>query len=123
MPKKVLIVGHCGPDSAYLRMAVRAAAPDALVLMADAQDELDRAVSQGVDLLLVNRVLDYGFRHDSGLELMRSLRSAHPELKWMMVSNHADAQSAAQAAGGLPGFGKRDIGSTIAATALKNALT
>ena len=28
MPKKILLVGHCGADSAYLRLAVKKAAGD-----------------------------------------------------------------------------------------------
>jgi DNA-binding NarL/FixJ family response regulator len=122
MSKKILLVGHCGPDSSYLRMAVHKALPDALILSAEDQDELEGAVRQGVDLILVNRVLDYGFAADDGLEVMKGLGASHPKLKWMMISNFADAQRRAQAAGALPGFGKRDIGSPAAAAALKDAL-
>ena len=122
MPKRILFVGHCGPDSSYLRMAVHKAAPDAMILHAEDQDELDSAIRQGVDLILVNRVLDYGYSADNGVELMGALRADHPDLKWMIISNHADAQQAAQSAGALPGFGKREIGSPKAAEAIKNAL-
>jgi hypothetical protein len=39
-----------------------------------------------------------------------------------LVSDHADAQAAARAAGASPGFGKRSIGSAVATMALKKAL-
>ena len=39
MSKKVLLVGHCGPDSSYLRMAVKRAVPEVDILMADDSDE------------------------------------------------------------------------------------
>jgi DNA-binding NarL/FixJ family response regulator len=122
MSKKVLLIGHCGPDSSYLRMAVHKALPEAQILSAEDNDELQSAIKQGVDLVLVNRVLDYGFPADGGVELMSGFKESHPKLKWMVISNHADAQQAAQSAGALPGFGKRDIGSPKAVSALKHAL-
>ena len=64
MTKRVALIGHCGPDSSFLRMAVSRAAKGAQVVAADETAELDRLLSEGVDLLLFNRVLDYGFdRH------------------------------------------------------------
>jgi DNA-binding NarL/FixJ family response regulator len=122
MASKILFVGHCGPDNSYLRIAVRSAAHDATVISADDREQFDRALAQGVDLVLVNRVLDFGFAETNGVELMAGLRRAHPNLKWMLISNHADAQAAARSAGALAGFGKRDIGSAAATAALKNAL-
>ena len=40
MSKKIALVGHCGPDSSYLRMAVMQAAKGAQILMADDDSEL-----------------------------------------------------------------------------------
>ena len=43
--KKVGLVGHCGPDSSYLRLAVQSAARDTQVLMADDETELSELVA------------------------------------------------------------------------------
>jgi two-component system, chemotaxis family, chemotaxis protein CheY len=122
MAKKVLLVGHCGPDSSYLRAAIRAAAPDAVVQSTCDAGEFERRLAAGIDLLLVNRVLDGDFAHESGVDLIRSLHARHPGLKMILVSNLPDAQADARAAGAMPGFGKSDIGKPAALAALKEAL-
>src|SRR5687767_725451 len=108
--KKVVLVGHCGPDSSFLRMAVSSASRGITVAAADDQDELDTYLTKGVDLLLLNRELGWGFDQTEGVEVIRSLRTRHPNLKMMLVSNYPEAQAAAVAVGALPGFGKREIG-------------
>src|ERR1700722_9593584 len=108
---KVLLVGHCGPDSTYLRMAVKSAIEGVALTAADDNAGLDQALKQGVDLILFNRELDYGFEPATGVEMIRVLKQKYPQVRMMLVSNHADAQAAALAAGALPGFGKRAIGS------------
>ena len=80
------------------------------VLAADDEQELSALLEAGVDLLLVNRELGWGFDQTQGVEVLRSLKARHPHMKMMLVSNFPDAQAAAQAAGALPGFGKREIG-------------
>lgn len=122
MAKKIALVGHCGPDSSYLRMAVSKADRGTQVLMADDEQELKRALDEGVDLLLLNRVLDYGFPEQEGVDLIRRLRQNHPQVRTMLVSNYPDAQAAAVAAGALPGFGKREMGSPRVAELIKEAL-
>ena len=121
-PKKIALVGHCGPDSSYLRMAVGNAIKGAKVLMIDDDEDLTRAVNDGVDLLLFNRVLEFGFSADLGVDLIKRFRQAHPDLKMMLVSNYADAQTAAVAAGALPGFGKREIGTPKVTDMLRRSL-
>jgi two-component system chemotaxis response regulator CheY len=124
MSKKIALVGHCGPDSSYLRMTVmKAAGTGAQILMADDDSELKDALEQGVDLILFNRELGYGFQDKMGVDAIKRLRSSHPNLKTMLVSNYADAQAAAVANGALPGFGKREIGSARVIEVLKDALT
>jgi DNA-binding NarL/FixJ family response regulator len=122
MSKKVLLVGHCGPDSSYLRLAVRSADPAAQILAADAPGELDAALAQGIDLVLLNRELGYDFEPMVGVDLIARLKQSHPGLKTMLISNYADAQAAAVAAGAVPGFGKREIGSPRAMQLLRSAL-
>src|SRR6478735_7784320 len=123
MSKKVLLVGHCGPDCSYLKMAVKSAGTPVTILMADDQKELRTALDGGVDLILFNRELGYGFDEKYGVDVIKYLSGNYPTMKMMLVSNYADAQSAAVAAGAIPGFGKREIGSQRVATLLKDALT
>ena len=123
MSKKVLLVGHCGPDSAYLRQSVRKAATDVEIVSADDGRELTKALETGaIDLVLFNRELGYGYDPDTGVEAIRALRPTHPELKMMLVSNYDDVQRAAEAAGAQPGFGKKELGTPRVAELLRDAL-
>jgi DNA-binding NarL/FixJ family response regulator len=122
MSKKVALVGHCGPDSSYLRMAIQRAEPGVQILSADDDAELSRVLEAGVDLILFNRQLDYGFDDSEGVNLIRKLSKHFPRTRMMLVSNYPDAQQAALSAGAVPGFGKRDIGSQKVTQLLKDAL-
>jgi hypothetical protein len=122
MSKKVLLVGHCGPDSSYLRLAVKSAGSGVTILSADDQQELRTALDGGVDLILFNRELGYGFDEKYGVDVIKYLSGNYPTLKMILVSNYSDAQSAAVAAGALPGFGKRELGSQRVVNLLKEAL-
>jgi two-component system, chemotaxis family, chemotaxis protein CheY len=122
MGKKVALVGHCGPDSSYLRMAVSSVDREISVLAVDDEEALQQALAGGVELLLVNRTLDYGFLEDGGVELIERIRAQHRGVKTMLVSNYPDAQAAAVAAGALPGFGKREIGTPKVKQVLQSAL-
>ena len=122
MSKKIVLVGHCGPDSSYLRMAVSSAERSLKVLMADDADELNQHLTNGVDLLLLNRELGWGFEQTEGVEIIRQLLPRHPNVKMMLVSNYPDAQAEALAAGAVPGFGKREIGTPRVAQLIRRAL-
>jgi hypothetical protein len=122
MPKKIALVGHCGPDSSFLRIAVSKAERDTMVLSVDDDSDLKRVLDDGVDLLLFNRQLDYGFDEREGVALIRKIRALYPNAKTMLVSNYPEAQAAAVAAGALPGFGKREIGTPKVNELLRNAL-
>jgi two-component system, chemotaxis family, chemotaxis protein CheY len=122
MSKKIALVGHCGPDSSYLRMTVAKAGRDFQVVSADDDAELKQQLEDGVDLLLLNRELDYGFDEREGVALIRRLRAAYPNVKTMLVSNYPDAQQAAVQAGALPGFGKRELGSPRVPELIRAAL-
>lgn len=123
MPKKIALVGHCGPDSSFLRIAVSKAERDSVVMMVDDDSDLKRALDDGVDLLLLNRQLDYGFDEREGVALIRKLRAKYPGVRTMLVSNYAEAQAAAVAEGALPGFGKREIGTPRVSELLRAALS
>ena len=120
--KRIALIGHCGPDSSYLRMAVGRAQRDLQVVMVEDAQELEQVITEGVDLLLFNRLLDYGFEETEGAAAIGRLRAKHPELKMMLVSNYADAQAEAVAAGALPGFGKREIGSERVTNLIREAI-
>ena len=122
MSKKVVLVGHCGPDSSYLRIAVSRVGKDVQVLSADDKSELQHVLDGGADLLLVNRLLDFGFDTTEGVAAIRDLRPKYPNVKMMLVSNYVDAQAAAVAEGALPGFGKRDVNSPRVAELIRGAL-
>ncbi|HEY1683903.1 MAG TPA: response regulator [Tepidisphaeraceae bacterium] len=109
--RRVLLVGHCGPDSSYLRISVSSALPGGQVSFANDDSEFQAALRNPPDLILINRVLDGMFSMESGVELIRFLRKSYPQIKTMLVSNYPEAQEEAIAAGALPGFGKRQLGS------------
>jgi two-component system, chemotaxis family, chemotaxis protein CheY len=119
---KVLLVGHCGPDSTYLRMAVKSAAENVALSSIEDNAGLEQALQQGVDLILFNRELDFGFEPDTGVEMIRVLKQRYPQVPMMLISNRAEAQDAAVAAGALPGFGKREIGSARVRQLLREAM-
>jgi len=123
MAKNVVLVGHCGPDASYLRGAVSRAMKEAHIALVDDKAELDRALADRVDLVLVNRQLDWGFETEQGIELIRQLRQQHPDLRLMLVSNYSEAQQQAVQAGAAPGFGKREIGTPRVTELLKSALS
>lgn len=122
MTKKVVLVGHCGADTAYLRIAVTGAVKNVSVVTANEETELNEVLARGADLLLVNRQLDYGFPTYEGVELIRSLKSSHSNLKMMLISNYPEAQEVAVQAGALSGFGKREIGTDRVKDLLRHAL-
>jgi two-component system, chemotaxis family, chemotaxis protein CheY len=122
MSKKVVLVGHCGPDSSFLRMAVSSADRGITVSMADDTRELNAALESGVDLVLLNRELGWGFEQSLGVDVIKGLGRMYPQTRFMLVSNYADAQAAAVAAGGVAGFGKREIGQPRVAQLIREAL-
>ena len=108
---RIALVGHCGFDSGSLSRFASDAAPDAEVVRINDQKSLDK-VANADSLLLVNRVLDGRFNvGGSGIELIKTLAGQAEAPPTMLVSNYADAQEQAVAAGALPGFGKSDVGS------------
>lgn len=122
MSKKIALVGHCGPDSSYLRLAVAKAQKAAQVVSADDAQALDELLKAGVDLILLNREMPYGFAESAGVDVIKRLKPQHPGLKFMLVSNYADAQQAAEEAGAVKGFGKRELGGPKVAEAIRAAL-
>lgn len=107
-PPRIVLVGHCGPDAAALRSAIRSHLTSAEVAAVDDPAALEAELSRA-DVLLINRVLDGSFGGQRGVELIAALvrRRAGSRPVLMLVSNDAEAQRAAESAGAMPGFGKR----------------
>lgn len=109
MAHRIVLVGHCGPDSSFLRIAAKRAAPHAEITAAHDAASLKAEIERGASLLLINRVLEYGFDTEHGVELIQRVVAQSPAVKTMLVSNFPEAQAAAVAAGALPGFGKSEL--------------
>lgn len=104
---RVLDVGQCGFDHGNIARLLETRF-GAAVDRAHSVAEAERMVaSGGYDLVLVNRILDAD--GDEGIELVRRLRAGVDGPPVMLVSNLADAQAAAVAAGAVPGFGKAQL--------------
>ncbi len=117
---RVVLVGHCGADRWALRSAVEEALPGVPVESANATAQLARFTGPE-SLLLVNRILDGDLGTTRGVELIESLAARPDPPPMVLISNYADAQQAAQAAGARPGFGKGDLGSDRAVQILRAA--
>lgn len=113
------LVGHCGADSYSLSHAIRSAVPDAKVVAVDDEASCAKAMHDGA-VLLVNRVLDGNFATGNGVELIRRLAAVKADSMMVLISNYADAQQAAVAAGAKPGFGKSQVGSSATRDLLRS---
>jgi len=109
MARRVLDVGNCVPDHAAIRSllerqfgaeVVQAHGPD------DALAELRRGP---FDLVLINRKLDQDY--SDGMDIVKSIKSdaALAKTPVMLITNYADHQAAAIAAGAEQGFGKLSL--------------
>ena len=111
MAKRVLSAGQCVPDSMSIANFFQRRF-DAKVQTADSADEaLSMLLNGPFDLVLVNRLFDADGA--PGLDLIKAIKQ-HDGIKkvpMMLVSNHADAQERAIAAGAEMGFGKAELGS------------
>ena len=120
---KIALVGHCGIDGPRIQAQISQILDNADVAMANDPDALSAVVDKGVDLLLFNRELGFGFGDEQGVDVMAELRESHPDVKMMLISDYPEAQKAAQEIGAVPGFGKADLGTPKVEKALKSALS
>ena len=108
MPR-VLDVGNCVPDHAAIRGMLEKCF-HAEVLQADgASDALAVLRRQSIDLVLVNRKLDVDY--SDGLEIIKQIKSDAKlaSVPCMLITNYADQQQVAVAAGAEYGFGKKEL--------------
>lgn len=108
--KRILSIGQCAADNFGLTTFFRGHFSAEVHPVSTAAQALEAARKDKYDLVLVNRLLDYD--GTQGMDIIRRMK-ADPQLKTlpvMLVSNFANAQMEAEAAGALPGFGKAQLG-------------
>jgi len=109
MSSSILLVGHCGVDGPRLQRDISAALPGSEVVRVNSTADLEERLRAGrADLLLVNRE-PVGFEGE-GVAIVRAVLKQCPEARVMLVSDLAEAQAEAVAAGAMRGFGKRLMG-------------
>src|SRR4051812_4657817 len=121
MSKRILLVGHCGVDGPRMQREIASQFNSVEADRINSMDDLEAAVAEGADLLLVNRE-PLGFAPLMGVDLIRQLHEEYPDQKAILVSDHEDAQEEATQVGALPGFGKADIGSPKFTETVRSAL-
>lgn len=121
MTAKVLNVGQCGMDGPAISRTLKTEFGCSVVDAESLQEARDVTDTQDFDLILVNRILDA--TGEEGLRLIRDFAADNDRPPVMLVSNFADAQEAAQKAGGVPGFGKNDLGRPPMLDAVRPYLT
>ena len=119
---KVLVAGNCNFDSSAIRKTFQSF-PQVELLFCDSGDEVLRAIEQTeFKLVLLNRVFDR--TDERGIDLIGKIKKEIAQAPYLMlISNFADAQAAAVAAGALPGFGKSALASESVRQQLADALT
>ncbi len=109
MSKTVLDAGQCNPDHSSIS-GLLTQNFDVNVQRAHSHEQ---AVSMAKDLqpalILINRL--YDANGSEGMETLAALKAddVTSKIPVMIVSNHADAQAAAIAAGAVQGFGKSSL--------------
>jgi two-component system, chemotaxis family, chemotaxis protein CheY len=109
MPKRVLDVGNCSMDHGMVR-AILERQYRAEVVQAHGPDDALELLRQGkFDLVLVNRKLDADY--SDGLEIIKTIKADAKlaSVPCMLITNYADHQDAAIAAGAERGFGKKEL--------------
>jgi CheY-like chemotaxis protein len=109
MTKRVLDVGNCGVDHSAIRgMLERTFRAE--VVQADGLDDALAALrNEPFDLVLVNRKLDQDY--SDGLEIIKHIKAEKKlsAVPCMLITNYADQQQVAVAAGAEYGFGKKEL--------------
>lgn len=122
MSKRILDVGQCPPDHAAISRFLHSLGPvtvESTPLPASAMELLRQ---HSYDLVLVNRKIDEDY--SDGIDLVRLMKAdaVAASVPVMLISNYADAQAEAVRAGALPGFGKKDLATTLARDRVQRAL-
>ena len=107
--KLVLDVGQCAADHWSIRQLIEDNFDARVVQAHSARETLDKLRAEKFDLVLVNRLLDTD--SSEGLEIVSAVKGdpALSSTALMLVTNYAEHQAAAVAAGAEPGFGKAQM--------------
>lgn len=122
MPKTVLSVGQCRPDNAAIGHFLKSNF-DVQVLTSDLPADTQATInSQQIDLVLINRKLDADY--SDGMDILKSLKAdeSTSAIPVMLVSNFAEWQEKAVAAGAVYGFGKAELTSAETIERVQSAL-
>ena len=118
----VLLVRHCGPDTASLERFITDQLDEPRIKSIATADEAEQWLSENdADAVLVNRVIPQ--TDERGQDWIGRMREQYPDIPFLLISNHEDAQEAAKENGAAPGFGKRDLGTQEAAQKLRKVFT
>ena len=111
MTKRVLDVGQCGPDHAAIQACLKRHFDCEVTAAEGLDDTLAQLRGGPIDLVLVNRKLDRDY--SDGVEIIRFLKASPRTagVPVMMVTNYANHQDEAVAAGALRGFGEFELDS------------
>ena len=107
MSLRILDVGQCGFDGPRMADLLKTNLSADVDQAATADEAKRQLASSKYDVVLVNRVL--ASDGSSGVDLIADLAGHGNTTPFMLVSDKADAQRAAVAAGAVPGFGKAAI--------------
>lgn len=120
--KKILDVGQCDFDHGKISQVI-CQNFDVEVQRASSLGEASQLAQQTkFDLILVNRILDAD--GSPGMDVLASLKSeaSTSEIPVMVISNFAEAQENAVAAGAVQGFGKTALSEPETVAALQKYL-
>lgn len=123
MSYKVLNVGQCDPDHGSISRFLQGHFDVAIDRSKLPADTLEKLRSEKYDLVLINRKLDEDY--SEGMDILKTMQ-ADEELKSipvMIVSNFAESQEEAVAAGAQYGFGKDEYDQPQAIERLKPFLS
>lgn len=110
MTKRVLSIGQCVPDHMAIVRLVEGNF-DATIEQGHVREDSLAALRNGAfDLVLINRKLDRDYT--DGVDILLEIKQdpALRHLPVMLITNYADQQELAVAAGAARGFGKKEYG-------------
>lgn len=119
--KSIVMVGHCGADQWSLRRTLDVLESEGVRLVTASSDEELGSYFRPECLWLVNRVLEGRFTAEDGVSLIASVAKRPNPPRLILISNYADAQKSAEAAGACPGFGKQQLGDPLVLHRIREA--
>jgi len=107
--KRVLNVGQCNPDHSSLAAFLNSHFDVEVDRSHQMDDTLDKLRTHSYDMVMINRKLDADYT--DGMAILETMKAdeALKSIPVVLISNYADAQEAAVAAGAAPGFGKAEL--------------